>query len=333
MSTLDENEGRGLPVVSVVMPVYQVSDYIDDAISSVLSQTFSDLELIIVDDGSTDGSGEKCDAWANSDSRIIVFHQNNAGQSSARNLALSKAKGDYLLFVDSDDFLQPCLLEFALQRLQDTDSDICFFKYLILKQNGKLEPYKESAIFPQDLLAAPKETLKYLMEQRIHHYPWARLAKRRLYVEGNEFFPVGRKMEDIATTARLITRASAVSFLDKELYVYRMREGSTVFEWSHRLTFDTIKAIADIQVDIELFDVDVRASFLNYKIKMMFYCMMMECRLPDHKIVKEPYALAKKEMQQAAACARNKLTSANKVRLILARLGLTNFVAIIRDGR
>lgn len=333
MPMLTDDDNKGYPTVSVVMPVYQVVDYVDEAISSVLGQTYADFELIIVDDGSTDGSGEKCDVWASRDSRVIVLHQQNAGQSSARNLGISKARGKYLLFVDSDDYVRPSLLSSSLERLIATKSDICFFKYVVLKKDGTLVPYKESASFPKVLSCSPVETLEYLLGQRLHHYPWVRLAKTELYAEGVDFFPVGRKMEDMATTPRLITHAKRVSFLDEELYVYRMRDGSTLDEWPPQLTIDTVSALADIETDVRRFDSAVQNAAFNYSAKMLFYIMMMECSREGYGADEVAYELAKYEMSRVVVdCGWKNLTLANKLKFMLMKLGLTGFVAKARRG-
>lgn len=331
MPTLENLDGTDRPTVSVVMPVYQVVDYVDEAVSSVLNQTYRNFELILIDDGSTDGSEKKCDAWAEIDPRVAVVHQKNAGQSSARNLGISKARGEFILFVDSDDYLYPSLLDAALERLTTTKSDICFFKYVVLQKDGSLEPYKESAAFPEVLSDGSKETLGYLLGQRLHHYPWMRLAKTKLYTEDADFFPLGRKMEDVATTPRLVARADVISFLDEELYVYRIREGSTVTEWSHQLTLDTIAAVDDIRADLESFDYDIRVLALNYKVKMLFYCMMNECKLKDHRADKGAFSQAKREMLQAVkACGWINLSNSNKLKVIFAKLGMTGLAAKAR---
>lgn len=321
----------GNPTVSVILPVYQVVDYLDECVSSILAQTFSDFELVIVDDGSTDGSGEKCDAWAERDDRIVVIHQANAGQSAARNLGIGEARGEYLLFIDSDDYISPALIDKSTALLRSTQSDICFYRYELLRANGKLEPYKESGLFPKVSSCDASEALTFLFNQCVHHFPWARIAKVGLYRADPVFFPVGRKMEDIATTARLMTRASRICFLDENLYVYREREGSTISEWSHQLTIDSDEALADIERDVRDQPEEVRIAALNYRVKFLFYCLMMESGLPNSDLGDKAVNLARGEMRAAAKrCGWGNLSRSNKLKIVLMKMRLEGLAAKMR---
>lgn len=319
------------PTVSVILPVYQVVDYVDECIASILEQSFTDFELIIVDDGSTDGSREKCDVWAEKDDRIAVVHQGNAGLSAARNSGIAKAKGEYLLFVDSDDYIRPSLISVALERLRETQADICFFKYELLNPNGSLESYKEAPLFPQFTSCNAPQTLVFLFQQQLHNYAWAHIAKASLYAEEANFFPVGRKMEDIATTARLISRAARACFLDEVLYVYRKREGSIVAKWSHVLTFDSVMAFDCIERDVQNQPEEVRIAALNYKVKFLFYCLMMESGLPNSDLGDKAVNLARNEIRAATKrCSWGNLSRSNKIRTILMKMRLEGLAAKLR---
>ena len=115
---------EGLPLISIIIPVYNVNEYLEKCLCSVCGQTYKNLEIIVVDDGSTDGSGEICDMFAETDSRIKVIHQVNKGQSCARNEGLTIARGEYIGFVDSDDWIDPDMYEFLYHLLVDNDADI-----------------------------------------------------------------------------------------------------------------------------------------------------------------------------------------------------------------
>ena len=117
------------PMVSVIMPVYNAHLYVESTIKSVLSQTYRDFELVIVDDGATDGSGEICDAYAKQDARIVMIHQKNGGICKARNTALQVAKGKYIAFCDHDDLYQPEYLELAVTAAEKTDAELVKFSY------------------------------------------------------------------------------------------------------------------------------------------------------------------------------------------------------------
>ena len=109
------------PLVSVIVPVYKVEDYLDKCVESIVKQTYKNLEIILVDDGSPDNCPSMCDSWAQKDSRIKVIHKENGGVSSARNSALDTAAGDYICFVDSDDFIEPNAVGYMLENIGDAD--------------------------------------------------------------------------------------------------------------------------------------------------------------------------------------------------------------------
>ena len=119
-------------LISVIVPVYNVEKYIDKCIKSIISQDYTNLEIWLVDDGSTDSSGEVCDKYAESDQRIIVIHKDNGGLSDARNVALDRMQGKYVLFIDSDDYIEKNYISYLYMLLKDYQSDIsiCNFKYV-----------------------------------------------------------------------------------------------------------------------------------------------------------------------------------------------------------
>lgn len=144
-------------LISVIVPVYNVEKYIDKCIKSIISQDYTNLEIWLVDDGSTDSSGEVCDKYAESDQRIIVIHKDNGGLSDARNVALDRMQGKYVLFIDSDDYIEKNYISYLYMLLKDYQSDIsiCNFKYVNEKgqilnnpeDTGKIVQYsKEEAL-------------------------------------------------------------------------------------------------------------------------------------------------------------------------------------------
>lgn len=133
------------PLVSIIVPVYNVKKYLDRCIYSLLHQTYQNLEIILVDDGSTDGSSELCDAYAQEDSRIVVHHQSNAGVSAARNWALDNMNGEYLLFVDADDFIDLHLVAYCMQTATANRADIIVFAYTEWTKGEFATPYYQDS--------------------------------------------------------------------------------------------------------------------------------------------------------------------------------------------
>lgn len=206
------------PLVSVVIPAYNVADYLDECLESVVAQTYASLEIILVDDGSTDDTGERCDSWAVKDARVHVVHQSNGGLSAARNTGISLAQGEYLLIIDSDDRISRELVQRCVMQLEDNSADFVHFGYRTISATGdsvKKHPNPD---------ADSHELLLLVLSNRVESHSWQFLCRRSLY-DGISF-PEGRKAEDVATTYKLVARANRCVLIPDCLYEYRIREGS-----------------------------------------------------------------------------------------------------------
>ena len=144
-------------MISVIIPVYKVEKYLDKCVESVVGQTYSDLEIILVDDGSPDGCSAMCDAWAEKDGRIKVIHKPNGGLSSARNAGLVKASGEYVFFLDSDDTISANCIELLADAVRHDNSDICIANVARIDENGK--PIK-ALLFDSDMLLSKDDVFE-----------------------------------------------------------------------------------------------------------------------------------------------------------------------------
>ena len=133
------------PLVSVIVPVYKVEDYLDKCVKSIVAQTYENLEIILVDDGSPDNCPSMCDSWAQKDSRIKVIHKENGGVSSARNSALDAAAGDYICFVDSDDFIEPNAVGYMLENIGDAMLYCARFRMTVWTAARKIATYRKKS--------------------------------------------------------------------------------------------------------------------------------------------------------------------------------------------
>lgn len=217
-------------MVSVIVPVYNVEKYLSQCVKSILSQTYKNFELLLIDDGSTDNSGIICDKFAGQDGRITVFHRENAGVSAARNYGLGKAKGSYVLFVDSDDMIAPDLLECALYVFSQTQSDIVEYQYSSIDEYGEAHPYSGKLNdFQKTMSLTVDEALCLLFEDRIQSYSWSFIAKRKLYeVPDAVRFPNEKMFEDTGTIYKIFAHAEQITILNKKLYCYRQRAESAM---------------------------------------------------------------------------------------------------------
>lgn len=216
-------------LISVIVPVYNVEEYLAACIESILLQSYDNLEIILVDDGSTDKSGEICDVYEKKDNRITVIHQNNGGLSLARNNGIFASKGSYISFVDSDDLIQRDFIETLYDSLQQSKCElaccemICFFD----KDINKLYQYwdNDSSIVNKFQVFDAMELLESSFYQHISITgAYQKMYKRNLF-ETIEF-PVGRYFEDLATTYEFIEKAKKIAIINKKKYGYRIRNDS-----------------------------------------------------------------------------------------------------------
>lgn len=207
--------------VSVIIPVYNVSVYLDACIKSVVSQSYGSLEILLVDDGSTDDSGCLCDRWASREARIRVIHKRNGGLSSARNAGLDVCTGDYIAFVDSDDWIEPGMIEEMINALDVENADYCACGIIShFDQEGRTAE-AATAFFSGD----STEALQRLYDQtRFPVSSWAKLVKSSCW--GGLRFPEGKLYEDAFTTYKVIHAANRIVQIPNALYHYRIRANS-----------------------------------------------------------------------------------------------------------
>ena len=215
------------PLISVIVPVYRVEKYLERCVKSILSQTYKNLEVILVDDGSPDQCPAICDAWAEKDARVKVIHQENKGLSGARNAGIDAASGEYLAFVDSDDYVSPHFIEELYQLLQDTGCAIGQCRFSYVKGDGLVEEgdsafciYRGESLMEQ--LYGPEEKATCFV------VAWNKLYRAELFKETGIRYPEGRIHEDEATTYRLFHEAKKLAFLDRALYGYYTENGGSI---------------------------------------------------------------------------------------------------------
>ena len=211
--------------VSVVIPVYNVKPFLERCVNSVLRQTYKDIEIILVDDGSTDGSGKLCDDIATRNQRIQVIHQKNQGLSGARNTGIRNAMGEYIAFLDSDD---EWLLSDGLERLMKMDgSDLIVFKRVDI---WKKDQRSFSADYDIEILSHKHNTQEIFshlaVSQQLQISACFLLVRRQILLDHNIFFPSGMISEDLFWNFHLWQHLTSVRFANLDLYGYYHREGS-----------------------------------------------------------------------------------------------------------
>ena len=206
-------------MVSVIVPVYKVEDYIRECIDSILAQTYSDFELILVDDGSPDNCGRICDDYAKRDNRIKVVHKVNGGISSARNAGLEVAKGEWIMHVDGDDWIEPDMIESLIQAAQVTGADLVFGDFM---KYGPFAGYFKLPTWSIDKRESMSNYIAYMMTTI-----WGSIAKRSLYADHSLKSPEGISYcEDFHLIVRLCHFAKKVVNVHRSFYHYRYRPTS-----------------------------------------------------------------------------------------------------------
>lgn len=222
-----------LPLVTVVVPVYNVGKYLEASVKSLLAQDYPSLEILLVDDGSTDGSGEICDRFSAEDPRVRVLHQKNQGQAAARNHGVARARGEYTAFIDSDDYVAPNYISYMAEIMgrEGAQIGICDLSQCMPGQEWRPVIREEVRVMdaPQAL-----ETMFYQRDFTTSPccklYPTAWLREIP--------FPEGRIHEDLATVYKLLARADRVAYGPSVLYCYIQRKGSTEHSGFSVKTFD-----------------------------------------------------------------------------------------------
>lgn len=205
-----------IPTVSIIIPVYKVEKYLVECIESILNQTYKDFELLLIDDGSPDCCPQICENFAKKDPRIIVIHKKNGGLSDARNSGLDIAKGNYIMFVDSDDFISTNALEILINVAKKHTADIVQAE--ATRDISKLGVVIESPINTFD--SGEYAFTDYLVKHSIKDMAWAKLYRRNLF-DGIRY-PVGQYNEDTLTTYKLLLAAKKVVCISSPIYFYRI---------------------------------------------------------------------------------------------------------------
>ncbi|MCR5206248.1 MAG: glycosyltransferase [Lachnospiraceae bacterium] len=213
-------------MVSIIIPVYNVLPYLKESIDSAINQTYKDIEIIIVDDGSDDGSESVCDMYKK-DSRVKVVHQKNQGLSSARNTGLDIATGDYIAFLDSDDIFLPEMIQTMLEGIEKSNSDIAVCGYNKVNSKGNLTGKKSKKLqclqIEKEETITKEEAVRCLIS-KLRTCVWNKLFRKKLWE--NIRFPEGKVFEDVWVLPELLERTNRIHLIPRSLVIYRQRPGS-----------------------------------------------------------------------------------------------------------
>lgn len=256
-------------LISVIIPIFNLEEYIEECLQSVVSQTYKNLEIILVDDGSKDRSGEICDEWEKKDERIIVIHKENGGISSARNVALDIFKGEYLCFVDGDDTIDEKYVELLYKNIEDNDSQMSLCRYYRWDFHSATYIYSD---FDNSITKCLdwRSFMKMVYENNFYATCWGKMFKRNLF--DSIRYPIGKTHEDSSVILDIAIKCNRISRIDNALYFYRMRSDSIMNERNSLLYLDDfewiekhIRKLIELKEDELIFE--AKKLFCHYVIK------------------------------------------------------------------
>ncbi len=263
-------------LISVIVPVYKVEDFLDECVESIVCQTYTNLEIILVDDGSTDSCPAKCDYWAQKDQRIVVLHKENGGLSSARNAGLEIATGEYIGFVDSDDYIAPNMYEELLKGFQNGANLAVTCGMVVAFNDCKKFPYNEKWLVSESRITSYNEFYVKILNSDVCHTVWSKLY--RFDVIKKIRFKEGRNNEDTLYHFELskVLEYYKLGMLEIPLnvYYYRIRQGSICNDSHMPLALDTIKNLIEMENYFNE-QKDVRASLvrIHYVRTVFLFCI------------------------------------------------------------
>lgn len=266
-------------LISIVIPVYNVEKYIRKCLDTVISQTYSNLEIIIVNDGSPDNSKKICEEYKNKDARIKIINQENGGLSSARNTGIDVATGEYIAFIDSDDFLDENFIKKMYDEVSVNDSDIicCDFYYIDEDNRKWIRTNKENKCYSN--MEAIDDII--IGKQYTEIMTWNKLYRLKLFIDNNIRFPLGKLNEDNFTTYKLYYYANKISLINDRLYYYLQRTNSIMNSTFNIKRLDILQVInesrnffkdkdIDLNDKIDCYELAIHLNLLNKMIRDKF---------------------------------------------------------------
>lgn len=254
--------------VSIIIPVYNVEEYIEQCLNSVLNQTYKELEIIIIDDGSTDLSGKICDQFEKKDSRIKVIHQNNTGAANAKNRGLEEITGEYFTFLDSDDYVETDWIECLIYAIKEFNADVaeCDFTKEYVGYSDEVVTTSEICLY------SAKRYMQFYIENWTAAIFWNKIFKSTL-TANVRFRTEKRCIDDEFYTYKLLTEMQSIVKINKNLYHYRQRYTSAVksIENKAQITDDALEVLIERYEWIGGKYPDLKKTYINHDIGIMFY--------------------------------------------------------------
>lgn len=263
------------PLITLIVPVYKVEPYLKRCLDSIINQTYKNLEIILVDDGSPDNCGIICDEYASKDKRIKVIHKENGGLSSARNTGLDIAQGEYISFIDSDDTISIDMIEYLYKLLNKNDADISICLHTIVRGSKRWISYKK---IKEGVITGKECIKKLLYNDGVDTSAWAKLYKRTLFNKIR--YPNGKLFEDIATTYKLFIKATSIVLGKESKYNYILRDNSIVSSNFNEKKLELIEMTDKMGKEILRLYPDLEKAVLRRRVYARFSTLnqLLQCK-------------------------------------------------------
>ena len=272
---------------SIILPVYNVEKYLEECVNSILAQTFKDYEIILVDDGAKDNSPAICDDFAKKYSQIKVIHKENGGQSTARNTGFNAACGEYVIFLDSDDFItDENFFEDIYNKIQEANSDIVLYKYSKYFDNTKaLDKCTFSLNFAESITDSDEMLESLVRNDAYYGMAWIKAFRRKIAVDNNIEFDTNLVCEDMDWYFNLVLYADKISAIDKSYIAYRQREGSVTSSLKLKNLTDYIFTMEKWNKKIKEVDISdkKRTALMGALAKYYSNMFITYIRVPDNE--------------------------------------------------
>lgn len=326
--------------ISLIIPVYNVENYIEKCLLSIVNQTFQGIEIIIVNDGSTDGSMKIVRKFKNKYSNISIVNKENGGLSSARNSGLKIARGKYIAFIDSDDYIDKSMLQQMYNKAEEKDLDIVACNAAKVDARGKTLGVERNNI-DCDRTYYKNEVISEYLLNNIPSYAWNKLYHKRLFKEYKITYPVGQLYEDIGTTFELLFRAHRTGFIEEPLYFYVQREGAITKMPSYKAGRDIISTIDNIKNSLHCSELyaEYEKVFQKFSLKylflanVLFYKKYWNAKNKDElKSFKNLVKIRIVSLNSNSILLTKNLNMVDKLKYVLLRTGYIDIAVLIKEN-
>lgn len=265
-----------MALISIIIPVYNVEKFLNKCIESVINQSYQNLEIVLIDDGSTDNSGKICDHYARRDSRIKVIHNINRGVSAARNIGLGISRGEFVYFVDADDSIHHRAIEILYEKIEETHTDVAVCDYAYVDKEGKYIEEVENQCNSQQILSG--RDFLYNVSVGIggkNISPWNKLYKKEIFE--NVKFEIGKRYEDEFIFHKICEKCQSVVLIKDVLYFYTQREDSFMQSGISAVCVDAIEALILRSISLCSIKESRMQDACDYTINMISYNLIKYC--------------------------------------------------------